>query len=98
MDLRVLMTLASFKSIMFVVFVVLPLDSQIGVAVLAVAQAMGTLGWVAGSLTLLFVYLMAMLVSRLLSSIYEVDGVQHPRFFEAVGHILGKLLLFAFAS
>lgn len=60
-----------------------------GAGVLAMPLSLGNLGWVAGPIAIILFYLVSVLAARLLASVYEVDGVQHPRYFEAVRHILG---------
>ncbi len=52
--------------------------------------SLGTLGWVAGPAALVVFYCVALLCAQLLASVYEVDGVTHPKYYEAVAHILGK--------
>lgn len=68
---------------------------QVGAGVLAMPLSLGNLGWVAGPIAIILFYLVSVLAARLLASVYEVDGVQHPRYFEAVRHILGASRAFA---
>ena len=53
-------------------------------------NAVAQLGWVAGPSALLLFYLIQLTFSQLLASVFEVDGRQHPRYFESVAHILGR--------
>lgn len=53
--------------------------------------SLGNLGWVAGPAAILFFYAVSLVAAYLLASLFRVDGVTHPRYFEAVRHILGAL-------
>lgn len=50
---------------------------------------MAILGWVGGILSLVVFYLATLLVSYLLVEVFEVNGKKNPRYFDAVGEILG---------
>lgn len=52
--------------------------------------AIGNLGWVAGMASVFIICFVSLLASKLLTSVYEVNGVQLARYYEAVGHILGE--------
>lgn len=53
-------------------------------------KALGALGWIAGPLCIFAFYAISIVSSWLLASLFEVNGVQHPRYFEAVAAILGE--------
>lgn len=48
------------------------------------------MGWIGGIVCLLFFAFVQLVFSQLLASVFEVDGKQHPRYFEAVAHVLGR--------
>lgn len=56
---------------------------------MALPGAMGALGWVAGGCMMLFFFAVTLLSSHMLLKCYEVDGITHPRYYEAVADLLG---------
>ena len=51
-------------------------------------QTLAWLGWVAGPILIAAFYLVTVLTSTLLASVYEVKGVRHRRYKDAVKAIL----------
>ncbi|GAB4817398.1 hypothetical protein N2152v2_004444 [Parachlorella kessleri] len=62
----------------------------IGAGVLGLPQTLAWLGWIAGPLLIAAFYLVTLLTSTLLASVYEVKGVRHRRYPDAVKAILGR--------
>jgi amino acid permease len=56
---------------------------MVGAGVLAMPYNMGTLGWIGGVVALIFFWGIQIIFAQLLASVYRVDGVYHPRYFEA---------------
>eukprot|EP00890_Picochlorum_soloecismus_P005896 jgi/Picsp_1/6307/NSC_03656-R1_amino acid permease len=61
---------------------------MVGPGVLALPSAASWLGWVFGPILLTLFYVTCLLVSSMLVSVYEVNGVFHSRYHHAVRHIL----------
>ncbi len=53
-------------------------------------KAIADLGWIAGPICVFIFYAVSVMGAMALASIFEVDGEQHPRYYEACAHILGK--------
>jgi amino acid permease len=62
----------------------------VGAAILALPKVLSWLGWVAGPILLWIFFAISLLASRMLSSCYESDGVEHARYHHAVRHLLGR--------
>ncbi|GAB4817399.1 hypothetical protein N2152v2_004445 [Parachlorella kessleri] len=62
----------------------------IGAGVLGLPQTLAWLGWIAGPILITAFYLVTLLTSTLLASVYEVKGVRHRRYPDAVKAILGR--------
>lgn len=56
---------------------------------------MAWLGWVAGIILIVAFYLVTLLTSSLLASIYEVNGIRHRKYPEAVKAMLVRAALHA---
>lgn len=66
------------------------ITAMIGSGVLQTPHSMAQLGWVAGPAALLLFYAIQLTFARLLAACFEVGGKQHPRYAEAVAHVLGR--------
>lgn len=62
----------------------------VGASILALPKTFAWLGWIAGPILMWVFFGISLLSSRMLSSCYEANGVEHQRYHHAVRHLLGR--------